>query len=86
MKILKNLQVVLYGISENMAALVQIDKYGAINTVDTNTMGYYVIKSLSEPYTIQEETSCDGKISTASEIVVKYQYMKFIQDNTKWYW
>ena len=32
-------QVVLDGISDNMAALVQDGKYGAINTLDTNTMG-----------------------------------------------
>ena len=40
-------QVVLDSISNNMAALVQTDKYGAINTADTTTMGYYVIKFMS---------------------------------------
>ena len=30
-----------------MAALVQTGKYGAINTKDTATMGYYVIKFMS---------------------------------------
>ena len=38
---------VLYGISDNVSALVQNGKYGAINTADPNTMGYYVIKFLS---------------------------------------
>ena len=46
-------QVVLDGIRNNIAALVQTGKYGAINTIDTNTMGYYFIKLLSENYTLQ---------------------------------
>ena len=42
-------QVVIDVISENMVALVQTDKYGAIHATDTTTMGYYVIKLISEP-------------------------------------
>ena len=37
-------KVVLYGISENTASLVQFGKYGDINAEDPTTMGYYVIK------------------------------------------
>ena len=36
-------QVVLDGISDNMAALVESGKYGAINTTDTTTNGFCVI-------------------------------------------
>ena len=36
-------QVVLDGISENMASLVQLGMYGAMNTYDTTTNGLYVI-------------------------------------------
>ena len=36
-------QVVLDGISDNMASLVEPGKYGAINTTDTTTSGFYVI-------------------------------------------
>ena len=39
-------QVVLDRISDNMDALVQTGKYGAIYTTDTATTGYYVIKSM----------------------------------------
>ena len=45
-------QVVLDRISDNMDALVQTGKYGAIYTTDTDTMGYYVIKSIPEAYTL----------------------------------
>ena len=47
--------------------------YGATNTTYTTKTGYYVIKFTSEAYTPQEYTSSDGKISTASKIVVKAQ-------------
>ena len=40
-------QFVLDIISDNMATLVQTGQYGSINTIDTDTMGYYVIKFVS---------------------------------------
>ena len=46
-------KVVLDGISENMASLVQLGKFSAINEADPTTMIYYVINILSEPYTLQ---------------------------------
>ena len=36
-------QVVLDTISDNMASLVESGKYGALNTTDTSTNGFYVI-------------------------------------------
>ena len=69
-----------------MSLLVQKVQYGSINTIDTATMGYYVIKFISEPYTLQEEKMHYEQISTTGELVVKAQYMNCIQDNTKWYW
>ena len=41
-------QVVLDGISDNIASLVQSGKYGAMNTTYKYTMVYYVIKFVSE--------------------------------------
>ena len=38
-------KVVLYGIRDNISALVHNIKYGAINTSDQTTMGYYVSSS-----------------------------------------
>ena len=29
---------------------------------------------------------CNGEISTDDELVVKYQYTNYMQDNTKWHW
>ena len=36
-------KVVIDGISDNMASLVESGKYGAINTTDTSTNSFYVI-------------------------------------------
>ena len=55
-------QVVLDGISDNMASLVESVKYGAINTIDTSTNGFYVIMFTSGAYTLQENTTIYGKI------------------------
>ena len=45
-------QVVLDGISDIMASLVESGKYGAINTTDTSTNGFYVIMFTSGAYTL----------------------------------
>ena len=58
-------QVVLDVISDNMASLVESVKYRAINTTDTGTNGFYVIIFTSEAYTLQDNTTIDGKIITA---------------------
>ena len=58
-------QVVIDGISDNMASLVESGKYGAINTTDTSTNGFYVIMFTSGAYTLQENTTIYGQIITA---------------------
>ena len=45
-------KVVIGGISNNMSSLIQLGKYGAIDSVNPTTMGYYVINYLSKPYTL----------------------------------
>ena len=68
-------QVVICGISENMASLVQSGMYGAINTDDTKTNGLYVIKLIPEAYTLQNNTTIYGQVISADELVVKAQYL-----------
>ena len=64
-------QVVLESISDNMASLVELGKYGAINTTDTSTNGFYVIMFKTGTYTLQENTTIYGQIITAGELVDK---------------
>ena len=46
-------KLVLDVISDNMASLVQLGKYGATNASDQKSMGYYVTRYLSESYILQ---------------------------------
>ena len=65
-----------------MASLVESGKYGAINTTDTSTNGFYVIMFTSGAYTLQENTTIDGQIITAGELVVKVEYLCYMQIGT----
>ena len=49
-------QVVIDGISDNTASLVESGTYEAINTTDTSTNGFYVIMFTLGAYTLQEIT------------------------------
>ena len=41
---------------------------------------------VSDDYTLKDDTKRDGKIITASELVVKAQYLIYMKETTKWYW
>ena len=69
-----------------MASLFESGKYGSINTTDTSTNGFYVIMFTSGVYTLQENITIDGQIVTASELVVKAQYLCSMQVETNLYW
>ena len=75
-------QVVLDGISDNMASLVESIKYGAIKTTDTSTNEFYVIMFTSGAYTLQENTTIDGKILIAGELVANEKYLCSMQVDT----
>ena len=79
-------QVVLGGISDNMASLVHSGKYGPINKSDTTTNGLYVIKFISEAYTLQNNTQIDGQVISAGGLVFQAQYICYMQENYSWYW
>ena len=46
-------------------------KYGVLSTDDTTTNVFYVIKFISEVYTLQNNTTIDGQVIPAGELVVK---------------
>ena len=69
-----------------MALLVESWKYGAINTTDTKTNGFYVIMFTSGAYTLQDNTKMYRQIITAGGLVVKAKYICSIQVDTNWYW
>ena len=69
-----------------MASLVNYVKCGVINKTYTSTMGYYVINFVLEAYTLQDDTTCDGKKISAGELFVKAHYLSCIKQNTNFYW
>ena len=71
--------MVLDKISENMASLVQSGMYGAINTDENTSNVLYFIQFLSEAYTLQNNTTIDGQVISAGELVVKAQYLCSMQ-------
>ena len=71
-------KVVLDEISENMASLVQSGMYGAVNTDYIAINVLYVIQFLSEAYTLQNNTTIDGQVISAGELVFKSQYICFV--------
>ena len=79
-------QVVLDVISDNMASVVQYDKYVSVNIYDTTKNGYYVIKFISEVYRLRNNTTIGLKIISAGELVVKASYIFSVQENNNFYW
>ena len=66
-----------------MASLVKYGKHGGINEIDTTTMGYYMIKFVSEAYTLQYYTIREGNIISDGELVVKAHYTSCMKENKK---
>ena len=68
-----------------MAALVELGKYGAINTTDTEINGFYVIIFTSEANKFQDTTTIYGQIITTGKLVVEAQYICSMKVDTNWY-
>ena len=49
-------------------------------------MGHYMIKYLSEIFTLQEDQTIDGKVSKEGEILIKYEYLSLMKAETNCYW
>ena len=77
--------MVLDEISENVASLVQLDMYGAINIDDTTTNGLHFIQLLGDAYTLQNNRKMYGQVISAGELFVKAQYLCSMQENTNCY-
>ena len=73
-------QVVLDGISDNMASLVQYGNYVSINTTDTLTMGYYVIRFFLRGIHFKRLHCMLRKKNSAVELVLNAQYLSCIQE------
>ena len=76
----------LDGISDNMDSILKLGKCGAINALDPETMGYYVVNYLSETYILQGDQTTDGQVNKAGALVGKAEYLSFMKSKTNCYW
>ena len=49
-------------------------------------MGYYVIKYVSDTFTLQEYTTIDFQVNKYVELSVRAKHLSEIQYKTIWYW
>jgi hypothetical protein len=68
-----------------MSLMVHKGKVGAIGMADNGVMGYYVVKWLSKPYTLQEDTDgMSGTIGTGM-MVANMLYFNRVEHVPHWY-
>jgi hypothetical protein len=68
-----------------MSLMIREGELGAIGTADEATMGYYVVKWLSEPYTLQEETEGMSGMIRMGMMVVDALYFNQVGRAPHWY-
>ena len=73
-------QVLIDGISSNMASLEHTGKYGEFDAVDPKILVYYAVKCLSEPFTLQEEKITYVQVSKAVEMLIISEYIITIKE------
>ena len=55
--------------------------YGAINTPDNTSNGFYIIQFMSEANTLPKNANIDGQVISSGGLVVKAQCICSIQEN-----
>ena len=76
---------VLGAMEAHMSLMIREGEVGAIGTADEATMGYYVVKWLSEPYTLQEETEGMSGMIGVGTMVADMLYFNQVERARHWY-
>eukprot|EP00957_Ditylum_brightwellii_P150255 11442701-Ditylum_brightwellii.AAC.1 len=69
-----------------MAELVEMNCYGAVNTTDSRTNGFYVVKFKESSHTLQEEVEVNDEIKESGSLVCAVHYMSPAQKNLGGTW
>jgi hypothetical protein len=81
----ESLRCILNVLEVCMSLMMRKGQVGAVGTSDKAAMGYYLVKWLSKPYTLQEDTEgMSGMIPTKS-MVVDGLYFNRVQRAPHWY-
>jgi hypothetical protein len=81
----ESLCCVLNMLQSCMPLMVHMDKVSAVGTTNKAAMGYYLIKGLSEPYTLHEDTGGMSGMIPARSMVVDALYFNRVQCTPLWY-
>ena len=64
---------------------MQTDKYGVITAEYLTKMGYYVVKYVSDAFTLHEDTTSCQQVSNAGEMSVRAENPSCIKAKKNWY-
>jgi hypothetical protein len=81
----ESLTCVLNALEARMSLMVREGDIGVVGTDDEAAMGYYLIRWLSEPYTLQEDTEGMSGIIDAGATVIDGLYYSRVQRAPYWY-
>jgi hypothetical protein len=68
-----------------MSLMVREGEVGAIATADKAAMGYYLVKWLSKPYTLQEDTDGMSRTIGMGTMVANLLYFNRVERAPHWY-
>jgi hypothetical protein len=81
----ESLHCVLNALEARMPLMMRKGQLGAVGATDKAAMGYYLIKWLSEPYTLQKDTEGMSGMIPAGSMVVDGLYFNRVQCMPLWY-
>ena len=81
----ESIQCVLNALEVRVLLMMRIGEVGAVGTTDAAVMGYYMVKWLSEPYTLQEEKVGMASLIGTGKMVAKAVYFNRVQERAP-YW
>ena len=68
-------KILVQYIGNNMAELVEINCYGAVNTNGSRADGFYVVKFVENHHTLKEEVEVNDKITESGSLMCAAHYM-----------
>ena len=81
----ESIKCVLNALEVRVSLMMRSGEVGAVGTTDPAMMGYYMVKWLSEPYTLQEETVGMASLIGTGKMVAKAVYLNRVQCAPYWY-
>ncbi len=81
----ESLRCILDALVACMSLMMREGHIGAVGTTDEKAMGYYLVKWLSKPYTLQEDTEGMSGMIPVGSMVVDGLYFNRVQQAPLWY-